>query len=89
MCTWHFALFSSNLVNAWKFFAGIFGAFFKHIKALIRKGENISKNNHRIKYIKNSKATYHEQNHPHFVLHGFPTTITLALRDATVLRAFP
>lgn len=32
--TWHFALFSSNLVKAWKFFAGIFGAFFKQINAL-------------------------------------------------------
>jgi len=32
--TWHFALFSSNLVSAWKFFAGMFGAFFMQINAL-------------------------------------------------------
>jgi len=32
--TWHFALFSSNRVKAWKFFAGMFGAFFKQINAL-------------------------------------------------------
>lgn len=39
--TWHFALFSSNLVKAWKFFAGMFGAFFIHINALHRKGNTI------------------------------------------------
>lgn len=35
--TWHFARFSSNRVKAWKFFAGIFGAFFKQINALQEK----------------------------------------------------
>lgn len=64
----------------------MFGAFFKQINALHGK-ENTTQ----------LQAQYGTQNFVHqalkkssyLVLQGLPTTITLTLRDATALRAFP
>ena len=102
--TWHFALFSSNLVKAWKFFAGMFGAFFIHINALHRKGNTIindredkglhtkninKKNTHTHTCSHKRRMNERKINASYLVLQGLPTTITLTLRDATALRAFP
>jgi len=82
--TWHFALFSSNLVSAWKFFAGMFGAFFKQINAL-HQGQATTKTWWWHKIVNtwwNIQVSY-------LVLQGFPTTKTFTFREATALSAFP
>lgn len=60
------------------------GAFFKQINALERNREILA--THRVVFkedLLSSEIVYY------LVLQGFPTTITLTLRDATALRAFP
>lgn len=68
----------------------MFGAFFKQINALHRKGVNLP--NHTEVYkqgIVLECNNDYKNNASYFVLQGLPTTITLTLRDATALRAFP
>lgn len=86
ICTWHFALFSSNRVKAWKFFAGMLGAFLRHINAL-QRDRSSSEIGKRLKLKKTHIIVLYKSSY--FVLQGFPTTITFALRDATELSAFP